>query len=158
MGTTYVISVFLHVVFAAFWIGGILFIPLVLLPSIRTSTERVFLLHKTGIKFRFYGWIALTGLLITGIYNMLAKGLPFNWEFLTASSYGRLLGIKLLAFAVMLIISAIHDFYIGNKAIEQMQKNDNGKLKLIARWSGRINLLLALTIALLGVALSRGGF
>ena len=156
--TSYVISVFLHVVFTAFWIGGMLFLPLVLLPGIRNSSERTFLIHKTGIKFRFYGWIALIGLLVTGTYNMHIKGMPFNWEFLTENSYGRILGIKLLAFTVMILIGGIHDFYIGNKAIKQMSQNDNGKLKLIARWSGRINLLLALTIALLGVALSRGGF
>ena len=84
--------------------------------------------------------------------------MPFNWEFLTENSYGRILGIKLLAFTVMILIGGIHDFYIGNKAIEHMHQNDNSKLKLIARWSGRINLLLALTIAFLGVALSRGGF
>lgn len=68
------------------------------------------------------------------------------------------MSIKLIIFIVMLLIGAIHDFYIGEKAIEQMQNAENGKLKLIARWSGRINLLLALTIAFLGVALSRGGF
>ena len=158
MGTGYVISVFLHVVFTAFWIGGMLFLPLVLLPGIRSSSERTFLIHKTGIKFRFYGWVALIGLLVTGIYNMHIKGMPFNWEFLAENSYGRILGIKLLAFTVMILIAGIHDFYIGNKAIVQMHQNDNGKLKLIARWSGRINLLLALTIAFLGVVLSRGGF
>lgn len=157
MATAYVISVFLHIVFATFWIGGMLFLPLVLLPAIRNTNNRVSLLHKTGIKFRLYGWIALVGLLATGVYNIYAKGLPFSWEFLSENSYGQLLGIKLLFFALMLIIGAIHDFYFGNKAIEEMKQTNESTLKNIARWSGRVNLLLALLIAFLGVAISRGG-
>jgi len=134
-----------------------LFLPLVLLPEIKNNSDRTILIHRTGVKFRFYGWIALIGLLVTGAYNMYIKGMPFSWEFLVENNYGRILGIKLLAFAVMILMGGIHDFYIGNKAIEQMQQNDSGRLKLIARWSGRINLLLALIIACLGVTLSRGG-
>lgn len=157
MGIIYIISIFLHVIFAAFWIGGMLFLPLVLLPGIKENNTRISLLHNTGIKFRFYGWIALVGLICTGSYNMYAKGLPFSWEFLAENSYGRLLGIKLLAFVIMIAIGGIHDFYIGKKAIEQMQESNSNKIKHLARWSGRINLLLALLIAFLGVALSRGG-
>ena len=157
MGTWYVISVFLHVIFAAFWIGGMLFLPLILLPGIKNSENRIQLLQTTGIKFRFYGWFALSGLVITGAYNMYVKGMPFSWEFLAESEYGSLLGIKMLAFVVMIAIGGIHDFYVGNKAIEELQTGNSGTIKQIARWSGRINLLLALLIAFLGVALSRGG-
>jgi putative copper export protein len=157
MGTVYIISVFLHIVFATFWIGGMLFLPLVLLPAVKHDSDRISLLYKTGIKFRFYGWIALIGLLTTGIYNMHAKGMSFTTEFLMKNDYGKLLGLKLSAFVLMIAIAGIHDFYVGNKAIEQMKKNDAGKLKYIARWSGRINLMLALLIAFLGIALSRGG-
>lgn len=158
MGTTYIISVFIHIVCAAFWLGGMLFLPLVLMPSIKQRPERIILLQKTGLKFRLYGWIALGGLLITGIYNMEVKGMSFSWEFLMESQYGQLLGHKLCLLTIMLIICGIHDFYIGGKAIEEMQQNENTNLKLLARWSGRINLLLTLIIAFLGVALSRGGF
>lgn len=157
METWYVISVFLHVIFAAFWIGGMLFLPLILLPGIKNSENRIHLLQTTGIKFRFYGWFALIGLVLTGAYNMYVRGMPFSWEFLAENDYGSLLGIKLLAFFVMIALGGIHDFYVGNKAIEQLQSGNPGNIKQVARWSGRINLLLALLIAFLGVALSRGG-
>ena len=39
----------MHVICAAFWIGGMLFIPLVLVPGIKNQPNRVLLLHKTGI-------------------------------------------------------------------------------------------------------------
>lgn len=63
---------------------------------------------------------------------------------------------KLILFAFVLLIGGVHDFFIGEKAIKQMQNSLFGKLKLIARWSGRINLLLSLLMAFLGVLLSRG--
>ena len=158
MGTAYLISVFVHVICAAFWVGGMLFIPLILVPCIRQQPNRVLLLHKTGIKFRFYGWLAVIILFITGILNMYFRGLPLTIDFFTTSNYGKLLSIKLALFVLMLLISGIHDFYIGMKSIDEMQQSSGNKFKLLARWTGMLNLLLAMIIAFLGVAISRGGF
>lgn len=154
----YYISIFLHIILAAFWIGGMLFLPLVVLPGLRQHPDRTAILYQTGVKFRFYGWIVLLLLLITGLGNWYFRGLPFEFSFLFKSEYGTLLGYKLLLFSCVLIISAVHDFYIGEKAIGQMQNSSKSRLKVIARWSGRINLLLALCIAFIGVVLSRGGW
>ncbi|MCC7301567.1 MAG: CopD family protein [Bacteroidia bacterium] len=154
----YIASVFLHILFAAFWMGGMLFLPLVFLPGIKNESNRVALLYKTGIRFRLYGWVALAGLLITGLLNMYLRGIPFSLEFLTESGYGRLLAFKLILFSILLMIAFIHDFYIGEKAIELIKADQKNKLTLVARWSGRINLLLSVLIAFLGVAISRGGW
>ena len=158
MGTAYLISVFIHIVCASLWIGGMLFIPLVLVPGIKNQPNRVFLLHKTGVKFRFYGWLAVVVLFITGFLNMYLRGLPFREEFFTTSSYGKLLTLKLFLFVLMLLIGGIHDFYLGLKSIDEMQESSGTKFKMLARWTGMLNLLLALVIAFLGVAISRGGF
>lgn len=157
MSVWYLISVFVHIVFAAFWIGGMLFLPLVILPGIRQHPDRIAILYKTGLTFRFYGWIALTALVATGLLNMYLRGMPFTWAFFTQSDYGILVSYKLLIFLGILLVSGVHDFFLGRKALEEMQNSDNSQLKLLARWSGRINLLLALTMAFLGVVLSRGG-
>jgi len=53
MTTYYLISVFVHVICAAFWIGGMLFIPLVLVPGIKQQPNRVLLVNKTGINSGF---------------------------------------------------------------------------------------------------------
>ena len=158
MGTVNLISVFVHVVCAAFWIGGMLFIPLVLVPGIKKQPNRVLLLQKTGIKFRFFGWLAVVLLFITGFLNMYFRGIPFTTEFFTKSSYGKLLVVKLSLFVLMLLIGGIHDFYLGTKSIDEMQHSSGKKFKLLARWTGMLNLLLALIIAFLGVVISRGGF
>ncbi|MDO8366671.1 MAG: CopD family protein [Saprospiraceae bacterium] len=157
MNSWYLISVFTHIIFAAFWIGGMLFLPLVILPGIKQHPDRIAILYNTGIKFRLYGWVALLALLTTGLLNIHLRGLPLTWDFFTESSYGCLVSYKVLIFFGILLISGIHDLFFGNKALEEMQAGDNSKFKLFARWSGRINLLLALAMAFIGLILSRGG-
>ncbi len=158
MNLYYIISVFIHVICATIWIGGMLFLPLVLLPSIKKHPDRILLLYKTGVKFRLVGWICLMILALTGILNYYLRGLPLAWDYLIHTSYGKLLGLKLLLFIIMLIIGAVHDFYIGNKSIDEMKNTSNGNFRKLAQWSGRLNLLLALAIAFIGLVLSRGGF
>lgn len=158
MSTAYILSVYLHIICAAFWIGGMLFLPLVLLPGIKNHPDRVTLLYKTGINFRFYGWIVLVLLILTGIGNLYYRGLPFTWEFFSTSDYGHLLGYKVLLFVTMLAISGVHDFYLGKRALEDFQQQPDPKFRKIASWTGRINLILALVIAFMGVALSRGWY
>jgi copper resistance protein D len=155
MNTWYYICVWLHVVGAAFWIGGMLFLPLVLLPGIKNNPDRSRLLMATGLKFRFYGYIVLVMLLVTGLLNIYFRDIRFSWSFFTKSHYGRLVSLKLILFLSLLLISLIHDLFVGRKAIEQMK--DRRKLKLIARWTGRILLLISLLMAYIGVLLSRGG-
>jgi len=134
----------------------------VLLPVIKDNPQRLELLHKTGLQFRSVGWLALLMLGTTGVTNMLTKGIPFKWGYLTSCSYGRLLLMKMGVFTLILLLSAIHDFYIGTKAttLSMGIENDEaaGKIRTMARWSGRVNLLLALIVLFLGVALARGGF
>ena len=158
MPVWYYISVFIHVLSAAFWIGGMLFLPLVILPGIKDNPDRVAILHKTGIKFRFYGWLALSLLLLSGLMNMHFRGIPFSLEYFFSSNYGILITYKLLIFMLILLISSLHDFLFGRKALAQMKQSERNRLRLVARWSGRINLLLAMIAAFLGIAISRGGF
>lgn len=158
MSDWYIFSVFLHVVLASFWIGGMLFLPLVLLPSIKNHPDRTLLLYKTGIRFRFVGWIALILLVISGITNLLTRGVPLTVDFLLKSDYGELLLVKLILFTLMILLGAVHDFYIGKKALEDHIERPDPSIRKLAQWTGRLNLLLALSIAFIGIALSRGWF
>jgi putative copper export protein len=154
MNTWYYISVWLHIVGAAFWIGGMLFLPLVLLPGIKDSPDRRNLLMGTGLKFRFYGYIVMAMMAITGLLNIYLRGIDFTWSFFILSSYGQLVIYKIILFVLMLAISLLHDLFVGRKALEKME---NENIKIIARWTGRLLLLIALAMAFLGVIISRGG-
>jgi len=65
---TYLTVVTLHLLGAVVWIGGILFLGLVLAPILRGRpvAERVLLLQAVGRRFLRVGWAALGTLLATG--------------------------------------------------------------------------------------------
>lgn len=155
----YLVSVYLHILCASLWVGGMLFLVLVLLPAIKNHPERRLLLNNVGVKFRFVGWIALVLLLLTGLYNMHYRGVSFGSLF--NSPYNKLFAIKLILFTIVLIISAFHDFYIGPRSIKLMENSDNKdkdakKYVKTARIVGELNLLLALIAVALGVIIVRG--
>jgi len=153
MNSWYYISVWLHIIGASFWIGGMLFLPFVLLPGIKNHPDRKNLLMATGLKFRFYGYIVLAMMLITGLFNISLRGINFSFDFFILTRYGQLVELKIILFVLMITISLMHDLIVGKKAIEQME---NKNVKLIARWTGRRLLLISLIMAYIGVIISRG--
>lgn len=166
MRLLYLISVWLHILSAVVWIGGMIFLVLVLVPVTREKAYRSVagaLIHRTGVRFRWIGWICLTLLVLTGILNLYGRG--YRWDHLVSGAFwqgpfGRALGIKLLLVSIILVLSIIHDFYVGPKATQVWRDSpgstDARALRRQASWFGRINLLLALTVVAFGVMLVRG--
>jgi putative copper export protein len=154
MNTWYHISVWLHIIGVSFWIGGMLFLPMVLLPAIKDHPDRKNLLMATGLKFRFFGYVVLTLLLVTGILNIYLRGIDLSWKFLVISRYGKLVIAKLLLFILILTVSLIHDIQARKRLLNDEELK---KFKVIARWSGRVLLIISVTMAYIGVILSRGG-
>jgi copper resistance protein D len=149
----YHISVWLHIIGVSFWIGGMLFLPMVLLPSIKDHPDRRNLLMQTGLKFRFFGYIILTLLLVTGISNMFLRGVDVSWKFLFTSRYGKLVITKILLFLTILVVSLVHDVQARKRLSTDEERK---RFKIIALWSGRILLIVSLVMAYIGVVLSRG--
>lgn len=162
----YLLSVWLHILAAGVWIGGMVFLALVLVPVTRHPEYQgvaASLVHWTGVRFRWVGWVCLVLLLLSGTFNLAYRG--FGWadvwnRQIFQGPFGRPLGIKLLLVAVILLISAFHDFLIGPQATALWQANpaspEARRLRHQASWIGRLNLLLALVVVALGVALVRG--
>ena len=155
MSSWYYISVWLHIIGGAFWIGGMLFLPMVLLPGIKNHPDRQKLLLATGLKFRLYGYIVLAIVFITGLLSIYFSGLSFSWQSFTESRYGALVSLKIILFVTMIIISLFHDLLIDKKGMAKMPDNQN--LKMIARWTGTVLLLFSLVMAFIGVVISRRG-
>jgi copper resistance protein D len=153
MNTWYHISVWLHIIGVSFWIGGMLFLPVVLLPAIKNHPDRRNLLMATGLKFRFAGYVVLTLLLVTGILNIYLRGIDLSWKFLVISRYGKLVITKFVLLLLILVVSLVHDVQARKRLLSEEEKL---RFKIIARWSGRILLLISLAMAFIGVVLSRG--
>lgn len=166
MKTVYLISVFIHIISAVVWIGGMTFIILVLVPALRKNVERQTfskLFHLVGVRFRRIGWISLFLLIATGMFNLNFRGYDMKdlWSGeLFSGDFGHVLLQKLIAVVVILVISVVHDFIIGPKAsrilTQQPMSPEAARYRKAAAWMGRINFLLGIIVVAMGILLVRG--
>ncbi|MDR7447343.1 MAG: DUF4149 domain-containing protein, partial [Armatimonadota bacterium] len=114
----YHLSVFLHVLSAVVWVGGMLFLALVAVPVLRGLPDRprADLVARMGERFRPVAWTCIVVLLVTGILNLAYRGV--SWESVATgrlwqSPFGHVLAWKLVLVAAMVVLSAWHDFLLG---------------------------------------------
>lgn len=158
-------AVFFHLILITFWLGGMLFTAAVLVPATRKKLIRYrgLLFAELGTRFSRLSWLLFPMILLTGILALLGRGFS-GYTLLSggfwSSAYGSRLLAKLLVFSLVLILSGIHDFWLGPKAVELMDSRPDSKKTLRFRkasgWVGRINLVLGLTILFFAVGLVRG--
>src|SRR5690625_6215364 len=90
----YAWAIFIHLIFAAFWLGGMLFTAAVLVPATRKklASQRGKLFTELGTRFSRLSWVAFPILILTGVTALLGKG--YSWPYLLSapfweSIYGR---------------------------------------------------------------------
>ena len=166
MPTAYSVSVWIHLMAAVVWIGGMVFLVAVVLPILKDPEHRSvypLLLRRAGMRFRTIGWICLLALVATGFFQLwklgfgptaVVRGEPFR------GTFGHLLAVKLALVAAILVLSVVHDFWVGPQAGRLSRSRPGSdaarRYRLAASWIGRLNLVLALLVTLLGVHLLRG--
>lgn len=165
MHALYILSVWLHVLAAITWVGGMIFLVIVLVPTIKQPDFReqaMLIVQVSGQKFKTVGWACLITLVLTGTTNIFLRGLGPSLatrEF-WGTSLGILLSIKLTLVASIITLSAIHDFVIGPKAVAAWKVDPLGtntiRLRAAASWMGRANFLLSLLVVTLAIMLFRG--
>ena len=135
----------IHVLAAVTWLGGMLFIALILVPVTRRVQDprlRVDLISQTGKRFRTVGWIALGLLVGTGVVILLSR----PW-LLRAPAFQFKVALVVLALG----LSALHDFILGPRAGRLPPSVTAPRRRL--SWIARLNVLVVLTIVLLGLSL-----
>jgi len=159
MQWAYIASVFLHILAATFWLGGMLFLAIVVVPALRGVPERVRLLERMGKLFERASVIALAVLLVTGVVNLLFRGVAQVSD-LWSSPVGRVGALKLALFVVMAMLSLWHNAVLGRRALALLQQGREdphaARLVLWSRWVGRLLVLLSVILVLLGVLIARG--
>jgi putative copper resistance protein D len=163
----YLVSVFLHVVAACVWIGGMVALAAVVVPVLRRDDMRetaMEFMREAGLRLRTIGWVVLPLLVVTGLFQVThrAGGVsPLLDGAFWASPWGRLVGLKLLIVATVMGLEAWHDWWVGPRATEVGRTAPGSpealQLRRRASWIGRTNLLLSLAALGLGVLLVRGG-
>jgi len=161
----YLLSVWIHILAAMAWIGGMFFLVLVVVPWLRAGDRAIAgaFLRETGERFRSVGWTCFAILAVTGTFNLYARGVRLGdlvrpeW---LASPFGRSVLSKLGLFALVLAVSAVHDFSVGPRASVAIQRDpaspEAERLRRQASLMGRGNALLALALVAVAVTLVRG--
>lgn len=154
---TFIVLVTLHVAAAVTWIGGMVFLSIVLAPLIRSGTfpGSPILFRAAALRFRPVVWTAIAVLLTTGPLLVLQRGLggPGGWP--------TLLVAKLALVAVLLLMTVLHDLVVGPRVSrisaipEQERSAGDRRLFRFSRWLPRLSLLIAAAIVITAVQLAR---
>jgi uncharacterized membrane protein len=159
----YLVSVTLHVVAASAWLGASVFLAAVLVPALsgHETGARAALLAATGRRLRALVWPLFALLVATGVAQLAWRGYRLRDVAgpLWTGPGGTALALKLALFAVTLVVSGLHDFVLGPRALAAAA--DPGRREASRRLAsllGRVTLVLALAIFACAVAFVRGGF
>ncbi len=172
----YEAMVMLHILAATVWLGGMLFLTLVLVPITRRLQQpglAGMLFSVAGRRFRNISWITIMVLIVTGSATLYHRGV--RWETVTSGrlfegEFGALLLIKLVIVGVLMVLSLVHDFILGPRATKLMERQGNSnpgrpstenlakasKLRVWTSMLARISLTLAIALIVLAVMMVRG--
>ncbi len=162
MRSLYLLSVTLHLTSAVFWIGGMFFLGVVGAPLLRREDPetRRRLFEALGRRFRRFSWWVIALMVATGVVNLWVPGRlalltdPLFW----GSDFGQVLALKLGLVSVMLVLAAMHDFWLGPRTGElDPESAEAARLRRWSAWGGRINAILAVAVLYLAARLARGG-
>jgi uncharacterized membrane protein len=138
---------FVHVLGAVIWVGGQLTITLVVLPPVRgilAPATRTDVLRSVGKRFALITVaLFLPVQIATGV--LLARQHGVTWASLSQPGYGRVLAMKLILFALVMVAATLHGF-------AQARGQDG-----TARAASLAALIGSLGVVLLATWLSEGG-
>ena len=117
-----VIADWLHLVAAALWVGGMMYIATTYLPILRSSsiTEQAFSLITL---LPYYTPWAITGIVIMAVTGPFSAAVQLSsWQQLLTTAYGRALVVKIILVGALLLTSAIHVLLLRPRLKKAYQK------------------------------------
>ncbi len=152
--------VWIHLIAAVSWVGGTIFLSLVLAPSYRSMASKPdagALFRTTARRFRLVVWGAVAVLLLTGPMLVLSHG----WPLFEPARWPSPLGIKLVLVAALLLMTLAHDLVLGPRVRAIMaipcdkRSVSDQTILTAATWLPRLALLLSLGVLFVAVMLAR---
>lgn len=164
----YFISVWIHILAAAVWTGGLIYVAAVAVPFALThpADERQRILRGLGRRFRWIAWGSIVVSIITGVGNLVLRLSPiklsqiFNGEVFNPEKVERLIAIwlpwKLMLVAVMAGLMAFHDITSIQAAKRFEGSRDSAPGSRAGSRAAAIATLLAILVLYVSVRLVRG--
>ena len=156
--------VFLHVISAITWLGGMLFLVMVMVPLARRDASFGFhALRSAAEKFVRIAWAAKIVLAGSGAYLAWQYwGVRPDTFFTGDTHFIDYLQRKTGLFVIVIVLSLMHDFWLGPrmmKRLEAARAEDSpppsGFGRMFVQWQARINLLLVVWIVAFAVWMTR---
>jgi uncharacterized membrane protein len=155
-----VLLVWLHMLAAVSWIGGTIFLSVVLVPVLKRepfASQKALLFRTVARRFRAVVWGAIAVLLLTGPPLLHQRGIPV----MDPSGWPTVLSVKLGLVAILLLVTMIHDLIVGPRVGRILQIPMESRtgfdhaLVLWSPWIARASLVLTLGVLLAAVVLVR---
>jgi copper resistance protein D len=152
--------IWLHLVAAVSWIGGMVFLSVVLVPILKRepfASQKTLPFLAMTRRFRVVVWGVIAVLLFTGPLLMHQRGIPIA----DPSRWPTTLAVKLGLVTILLLLTLAHDLIIGPRVGRIVQLPTESRtsfdhaLVLWSRWVARFSLLLALAVLFAAVMLAR---
>lgn len=149
-----------HLVAASIWVGGSMFIGIVLAPLLKTISDsvegRLAIMIRVGRKFNRIAIPSLLILIASGIYNSV--NLFAKPSLLLSTNYGLVLVVKIILVIILIVTFAVHVRLIrteterriesGQLSSELLQKL-RSKIIMLGRITVVVSVAILLTAALL---------
>ena len=143
------IIIWIHLISASIWVGGSIFIGIVLAPLLKTMSDslegRLRIMFRVGRRFNKIAIPSLIILIITGIYN--SQSILSKPEFLLDSNYGIVLVIKIILVIALIATFAAHVKTISKEKENKIMSNRMSDVE-IQKIRKRVIILGQITIAL----------
>jgi uncharacterized membrane protein len=138
---------FLHDLFTVLWIGGMLILGIVVLPSLRNTLgkgpEMKNITDAIRRRLSRVALVSIIGLFITGV--LISNSSPLFGGYLSFSNtYSMLLAIKHILIGIMVVISLVRNTLLSRMKPETMQKQEKLGMVLLL-----LNILLGISVLLL---------
>ena len=155
-----VLLVWLHVLAAVSWIGGTIFLSVVVVPVLKRepfASQKALFFRTIARRFRVVVWGAIAVLLFTGPLLLHQRGIPI----VHPSEWPMVLAVKLGLVAILLLSTLTHDLILGPRVGRILQIPTESRTRLdhaLVAWSpwiARLSLFLALALLFAAVMLVR---
>ena len=152
--------IILHILAAVSWVGGMIFLSLVLAPLVRSRKavpEFMALFRSAALRFRPIVWVAMAILVMTGPMLLSFRGVAVA----SPSSWPGIVMVKLTLVALLLFLTLLHDLVLGPRvsrvsAIPESRRTAGEQVVFkTARWLPRLSLLIALAVVITAAMLAR---
>jgi len=126
------VMTWIHLVSAAIWVGGSLFIGAVLTPILKKMSlsleERIQMMVKVGRQFNKIAVPSLIILIATGLYN--SSFVLSNPDLLFSTSYGSFLFIKIILVIVLIIAFVAHIRIIRKEVEDKIMSKEMTEIQI----------------------------